>query len=202
MSIEALSDVDGPLAAGLVVLGSLLTVDDVSLRIVEVEAYGGEENGPWPDSAAHSYRGLTSRNRIMFERAGLLYVYRSYGIHLCMNISYGPAGVAGGVLLRAAEIESGHDVVATRRPASQSPHRWAAGPGNLGESAGITLSDNGTDVFDPESRIRLELDEVDCWMSGPRVGVSTAADVPWRLWIPNSAALSEYRRSPRAPAPS
>ncbi|ERB52503.1 hypothetical protein N806_15150 [Rhodococcus sp. P27] len=147
MSIETLENVKNPLEAGLTILGSTLIVDDISLRIVEVEAYGGEKDGPWPDPAAHSYRGQTPRNSVMFGRAGRLYVYRSYGMHFCMNISYGPDGVAGGVLLRAAEIEAGHDVVSARRSPDRPSHQWARGPGNLGASVAITLADNGTDVF-------------------------------------------------------
>lgn len=200
VSVERLASVSSPVEAGLIVLGSALTVDDVVLRIVEVEAYGGEKDGPWPDSAAHSYRGQTARNRVMFGRAGMLYVYRSYGLHFCMNISYGPTGVAGGVLLRAAEIEAGHDAVSTRRHPDRPRHHWARGPGNLGSAVGITLEDNGTDVFDDASRIRLHLKPAERWSAGPRVGVSTAAEVPWRLWIPDSPAVSAYRRSPRAPA--
>lgn len=199
VSIKQLASVTSPLEAGLIILGSTLSVDDVSLRIVEVEAYGGEKDGPWPDPAAHSYRGRTPRNRVMFERAGLLYVYRSYGMHFCMNISYGPTGVAGGVLLRAAEVETGHDVVSGRRSPDRAPRDWARGPGNLGSAAGITLADNGSDVFDRDSRIRLDLSETDNWVAGPRVGVSSAAEIPWRLWIPDSPAVSAYRRSPRAP---
>lgn len=199
MGIKTLAGVTSPLQAGLIILGSTLTVDEVRFRIVEVEAYGGEKDGPWPDPAAHSYRGRTPRNSVMFERAGLLYVYRSYGLHFCMNISYGPVGVAGGVLLRAAEIEAGHEVVAARRPPNRPRDDWARGPGNLGSAAAITLEDNGSDVFDRGSRIRLAVREVKNWAAGPRVGVSTAANVPWRLWVPDSPAVSSYRRSPRAP---
>lgn len=202
VSIKVLADVTSPREAGLIILGSTLTVDDVALRIVEVEAYGGEKVGPWPDPAAHSYRGQTPRNRVMFGRAGLLYVYRSYGMHFCMNISYGPTGVAGGVLLRAAEVVAGDDVVKERRSRARHKYDWARGPGNLGSSVGISLADNGLDVFDPTSRVRLQLGEAEIWSEGPRVGVSTAADIPWRLWIPDSSAVSAYRRSPRAPADS
>ncbi|MBQ7806611.1 DNA-3-methyladenine glycosylase, partial [Rhodococcus sp. (in: high G+C Gram-positive bacteria)] len=92
-----------------------------------------------------------------------------------------------------------HDVVSARRSPDRPSHQWARGPGNLGASVAITLADNGTDVFNPASRIRLELGESKEWVSGPRVGVSTAAEVPWRLWIPDSRAVSAYRRSPRAP---
>ncbi|WP_307828239.1 DNA-3-methyladenine glycosylase [Antrihabitans sp. YC2-6] len=200
MTLGALLDVD-PVTAASRILGATLTVDDVAVRIVEVEAYGGDPAGPWPDPAAHSYRGPTPRNRVMFGEAGTLYVYLSYGMHFCLNVTCGPPGIAGAVLLRSAEVVEGIDVVTQRRPAVRRFSDLARGPGNLGKVLAINLSDNGTRLFDAGSRTRLELDSVDRWQSGPRVGISTAPDRPWRLWLPESAAVSAYRRNPRAPAP-
>ncbi|WP_305091514.1 DNA-3-methyladenine glycosylase [Prescottella sp. R16] len=197
---EILRDADHPLTAARAVLGAVLTVGSVRARIVEVETYGGEPDGPWPDPAAHSYRGRTPRNAVMFGDAGHLYVYRSYGMHFCANVSYGRDGVAGGVLMRAAEILSGDDLVATRRPAIRRPSDAARGPGNLGSALGLSLDHNGIDLFGTDPGMSLELCSVDEVRSGPRVGVAVAADRPWRLWVPGSAAVSAYRRSPRAPA--
>ncbi|WP_430332669.1 DNA-3-methyladenine glycosylase [Rhodococcus sp. ACT016] len=199
---DALRNVEHPLDAARVVLGATLTVGTVRARIVEVEAYGGERSGPWPDPASHSYRGRSPRNAVMFGEAGHLYVYRSYGMHFCANVSYGPDGIAGGVLLRAAEIVDGAELVATRRPAIRRPADAARGPGNLGSAMGLTLDHNGFDLFGVDPGMRLLLGEAGDYRSGPRVGVAVAADVPWRLWLPGSAAVSAYRRSPRAPAPT
>lgn len=134
----------------------------------------------------------------MFGPAGHLYVYRSYGMHFCMNVSYGPVGTAGGVLLRAGEILDGAETVRARRSRVTRPADFARGPGNLGSATGVTLADNGAPLFAADSPIRLEITESEGWVSGPRVGVSAAADRPWRFWIPESAAVSAYRRSPRA----
>lgn len=194
-----LRDAAHPLDAARAVLGATVTVGTVRARIVEVEAYGGGPAGPWPDPAAHSYRGRTPRNAVMFGEAGHLYVYRSYGMHFCANVSYGPDGVAGGVLLRAAEILSGHDLVATRRPAVRRPSDAARGPGNLGSALGLTLDHNGADLFGTDPGLCIELAPAGEFRSGPRVGIAVAAELPWRLWMPDSAAVSAYRRSPRAP---
>ena len=201
VDVDALRDAD-PLTAASRVLGAILTVGDVAARIVEVEAYGSDPSGPWPDPAAHSYPGPTPRNRVMFGTAGVLYVYSSYGIHRCMNVVCGPEGVAAAVLLRSAEIVSGIDIVTARRPTARRPNDLARGPGNLGQAVGVQLSDNGTRLFDPASEIRLELRGAESWSIGPRVGISVAADRPWRLWLPDSPAVSAYRRSPRAPQPN
>lgn len=191
-----------PLTAARRLLGATLWSGPVAARIVEVEAYGGDPAGPWPDPAAHSGRGRTPRTAAMFGPPGRLYVYLSYGMHTCVNIISGPDGVASGILLRSAEITAGHEIARHRRPAARSDIDLARGPGNLGSALGIGLDDYGTDVFAPESAIRLELAppaDPSRIAAGPRVGVSTAADRPWRLWLPESAAVSAYRRSPRAP---
>lgn len=189
-----------PPAAARRLLGSTLWSGPVGVRIVEVEAYGGDPAGPWPDPASHSGRGRTKRNAVMFGPAGVLYVYLSYGMHMCVNVTSGPDGTASAVLIRSGEVIAGSDTARERRPAARTDTDLARGPGNLGSALGITLSDYGTPLFDPASPIRLELNgaidpaEIS---NGPRVGVSSAADVPWRFWIA-SPAVSVYRRSPRA----
>lgn len=144
MAFERLTAVD-PLKAAHTILGATLCAGEVVLRITEVEAYGGPEDGPWPDPAAHSYRGRTSRNAVMFGPAGHLYVYRSYGLHHCANISVGADGVAAAVLLRGAEVVAGEETVRARRTAGTPASNLARGPGNLAEALGLTLADNGID---------------------------------------------------------
>ena len=190
-----------PLTAARRLLGAVLVGREVSAMIVEVEAYGGPDDGPWPDAASHSYRGPGLRNSVMFGAAGRLYTYRSHGIHVCANVVCATEGVAGAVLLRAAAVESGLDVAQGRRGESARPAALARGPGNLCSAMGITMEDNGIDLFDAESPIRLELGAKQNGVSGPRVGVSKAADRPWRLWLAGRPEVSLYRRSPRAPAP-
>jgi DNA-3-methyladenine glycosylase len=190
-----------PVEAARRLLGATLTGRGVVATIVEVEAYGGVPDGPWPDAAAHSYRGVTGRNAVMFGPAGRLYTYRSHGIHVCANVVCGSDGVAAAVLLRAAVIETGLDVAKSRRGATIRPRALARGPGNLCSAVGIIMADNGIDLFDVNSPVRLKLNSALEATSGPRVGVSQAADRPWRLWLPGRAEVSAYRRSPRAPAP-
>ena len=96
-----------PLSAARLLLGSVLTGRGVSAVIVEVEAYGGPQNGPWPDAASHSFRGPGLRNSVMFGPPGVLYTYRSHGIHVCANVVCATAGVAAAVLLRAGSDPGG-----------------------------------------------------------------------------------------------
>ena len=190
-----------PVAAAHRLLGAILTGRGVSAIVVEVEAYGGVPDGPWPDAAAHSYRGLSGRNAVMFGPPGRLYTYRSHGIHVCANVSCGPDGTAAAVLLRAAALEDGTETARARRGELVRAAALARGPGNLCSALGITMDDNGIDLFDPASPVNLELGEPLTAVSGPRVGVSQAADRPWRFWLPGCPEVSAYRRSPRAPAP-
>ena len=190
-----------PVAAAHRLLGATLIGRGVRATVVEVEAYGGVPDGPWPDASAHSYRGLNGRNAIMFGPPGHLYTYRSHGIHVCANVSCGPDGVAAAVLLRAAAIDAGLDVAQDRRGAAVRTVALARGPGNLCSALGITMADNGIDLLDPKSPVRLILNEAQGAVSGPRVGISQAADRPWRLWLAGRPEVSAYRRSPRAPAP-
>jgi DNA-3-methyladenine glycosylase len=188
-----------PLTSARRILGAVITVADVSARIVEVEAYGGPPDGPWPDAAAHSYRGRSPRNAVMFGPPGRLYTYRSHGIHVCANVSCGAEGAAAAVLLRAAVIEAGLATARWRRGSAVVPTALARGPGNLCAALGITMDDNASDLFDPRSPVTVTLGEPVDGLAGPRVGVSRAADRAWRLWIPGFAEVSAYRRSPRAP---
>jgi len=188
------------LAVARRLLGAVVIAGSVRARIVEVEAYGGPVDGPWPDAAAHSYRGPTQRNAVMFGPPGRLYTYRSHGIHVCANVSCGADGVAAAVLLRAAVVESGAAAASRRRGPAVRAAALARGPGNLCAALGITMEHNGIDLLADESPIRLQLGSpVAGECSGPRVGVSVAADRHWRFWLPGRPEVSAYRRSPRAP---
>jgi DNA-3-methyladenine glycosylase len=190
-----------PVSGARRLLGAELRGRDVVATIVEVEAYGGPEDGPWPDPASHSFRGPRLRNTVMFGPAGRMYTYRSHGIHVCANVVCAWDGTAGAVLLRAAVIDDGEPVARLRRGLTPAPAGLARGPGNLCSALGIGMDDNGIDLFDPDSPIRLVLGAPRIGVAGPRVGVSTAADRRWRFWLPDHPEVSAYRRSPRAPAP-
>ena len=189
-----------PVDAARRLLGCVVENGPVALRIVETEAYGGPEGGRHPDPGAHSYRGPTPRAAVMFGPAGHAYVYRSYGIHLCVNITCEADGEGGAVLLRSAEVLAGHDVVAARRrsPSGVVPpeKRWAMGPGNLGSALGIGLEDSGRDVLDQHSDLRLvrgDTVEPALVRSGPRVGLTVATGRPWRFWVDGHPAVSTWR---------
>jgi DNA-3-methyladenine glycosylase len=190
-----------PLTAAKLLLGATLTATGASAVVVEVEAYGGVPDGPWPDAASHSYRGRGGRNEIMFGPAGRLYTYRSHGIHVCANVTCGPDGTAAAVLIRAGMLTDGLDLARARRGPAVRDVALGRGPGNLCSALGITMADNGLDLFDPASAVRLELGDPQPAVSGPRVGVSKAADRPWRFWLAGHPEVSAFRRSPRAPIP-
>ena len=193
-------DVD-PVSAARLLLGAVISCGGVRARIVEVEAYGGPPHGPWPDAAAHSYRGQTERNAVMFGPPGRLYTYRSYGIHVCANVSCGADGSAAAVLLRAASVQAGWAVARHRRGPTVPTAGLARGPGNLCSALGIAMAHNGVDVFDPDSPVTVELGVPGRVDAGPRVGVSQAADRAWRFWLPGVPEVSAYRRSSRAQPP-
>lgn len=190
-----------PVSAARRLLGSRLWSRGVEAEIVEVEAYGGPPDGPWPDAASHSYRGSGMRNAVMFGRAGLLYTYRSHGIHVCANVVCGPDDTAAAVLLRAAVIVEGGEIAQNRRGEAVATRALARGPGNLCSALGIMLSDNGTDLLAADSPVTLTLGGARDSAAGPRVGVSKAADRRWRFWLADHPEVSAFRRSPRAPAP-
>jgi DNA-3-methyladenine glycosylase len=173
-------------------LGRTLHGHGVAVRITEVEAYGGVE-----DPASHAYT-RTQRSEIMYGPPWRLYVYRSYGMHFCANIVTGPTEKAAAVLIRAGEVVGGIDLARERRPGVKDV-ALARGPGNLARTLALTLDDLGTDLLGRDG-VRLgeppiARPEVS---AGPRVGVSKAADVPWRFWVTGDPTVSAYRRNPRA----
>lgn len=173
-------------------LGRTLHGHGVTARITEVEAYGGVH-----DPASHAYT-RTARSEIMYGDPWRLYVYRSYGMHFCANVVTGPSETASAVLVRAGEVTEGVEVARGRRPAVKDA-MLARGPGNLARALGLTLEDLGTDLLRPDGvRLGEPPAEAPPITEGPRVGVSKAADVPWRFWITGDPTVSAYRRSPRA----
>lgn len=189
-----------PVTSARRLLGCVIEHGPVALRIVETEAYGGPDSGRQPDPGAHSFRGPTPRSAVMFGPAGHAYVYRSYGIHLCVNITCEEDGEGGAVLLRSAEVLTGHDVVADRRRSRAGvvppQDRWAMGPGNLGSALGVGLADSGRDVLRPDSDLRLlsGTTVADARVrSGPRVGLTVATGRPWRFWVDGHPAVSAWR---------
>jgi DNA-3-methyladenine glycosylase len=174
-------------------LGCLLTANDVTVRLTEVEAYGGLGN----DEASHAHRGRTPRNEVMFGPAGHAYVYFTYGMHWCLNVVCGPSGTASAVLLRAGEVVSGLDTATQRRPTARSPVELARGPARLCQALGIDRGANGLDLL-ADGPVRLEAPSVRVrpsqLSSGPRVGVTGAHDRAWRFWITADPTVSVYRR--------
>jgi DNA-3-methyladenine glycosylase len=177
-------------------LGKLLTKPSEGLvaRIVETEAYQQD------DPACHAYQRRTARNEPLYGPPGHAYVYFSYGMHWCLNIATGTDGIAEGCLLRAAVPLEGLHCMRQRRGSARD-RDLLRGPGRLGQAYGLQPEHSGSDVCG-QGPIRFADDG--CrpeTTSGPRVGVSVAADTPWRFWVPSSPWVSSYKRSPRAPAP-
>ena len=175
---------------------------EVEAIIVEVEAYEGLD-----DPASHAFRGPRGRARVMFGPAGHLYVYLSYGMHLCANVVCEPAGTAAAVLLRAALVTEGEGTVrARRRRPSGSALDVAAllrGPGNLGAGLGLSLDDNGLDLCEGGSRLRVLRRACRPPLAvGPRVGISRAADRPLRFaWAGHPAVSRPMPRAAWGPLP-
>lgn len=175
-------------------LGAHLRVDDVVLRITEVEAYLAET-----DPGSHAYRGAGKRNAVMFGPPGRLYTYFTYGMHTCANVVCSPEGTASAVLLRAGEVVEGVETARARRATSRSDVDLARGPARLCVALGIRLDDNGADLTTDRFALTLPDRPVDS-LTGPRTGVSGSGgsvDYPWRFWIPGEPSVSPYRRSPR-----
>jgi DNA-3-methyladenine glycosylase len=176
-------------------LGAHLRVDDVVLRITEVEAYLAET-----DPGSHAYRGPGKRNAVMFGPPGRLYTYFTYGMHTCANVVCSPEGTASAVLLRAGEVVEGIESARQRRTTSRTDADLARGPARLCVALGIRLDDNGAQLDAGRFALEASGHPPTTVSTGPRTGVSGAgggADYPWRFWIPGDATVSPYRPSAR-----
>ena len=162
------------------------------VELTEVEAYAGEA-----DPASHAFRGPTPRNTVMYGAAGRVYVYFSYGMHNCVNLVCSPPGTASAVLVRAGRVVSGADEARARR-GDVADAALARGPGNLAKAMGVTLEATGTTLWDGPLRWRPRVAATaGAARCGPRVGVSRAADIAWRLWLDGDPSVSTYRRHPK-----
>jgi len=167
-------------------IGATFLVDGVGGRIVELEAYHHE------DPAAHGYRGRTARNASMFGPPGHAYVYRSYGIHWCVNFVCEAEGVADAVLIRA--LEPTHGLAEMRRRRGLDDERLlCAGPGRLCQALAITGKHDGLPLDRPPFRLEPRTEPATL-VRGPRIGISRAADLPWRYGLAGSRYLSRPLR--------
>jgi DNA-3-methyladenine glycosylase len=174
-------------------IGCTLLVDGVGGPIVEVEAYDHE------DPASHGFRGETARNRSMFGPPGHAYVYRSYGIHWCLNLVCEEKGVAAAVLLRGLEPAYGVEEMRARRGLDE-PRLLCSGPGRLCQALVVTGEHDGLPLDRPPFELRAREDEPEL-VAGPRVGITQAADLPWRYGLAGSPFLSRnFRTNARRPA--
>jgi DNA-3-methyladenine glycosylase len=167
-------------------VGATLLVDGVGGRIVEVEAYDHE------DPASHGYGGRTARNAAMFGPPGHAYVYRSYGIHWCLNLVCEEEGVANAVLVRALEPTHRLDAMRARRGA-EDPRLLCSGPGRLCQALGVTREHDGLPLDRPPFELRPREGDVDV-AAGPRIGITRAVDLPWRYGESGSRFLSRPLR--------
>jgi DNA-3-methyladenine glycosylase len=167
-------------------IGVTLLVDGVGGPIVEVEAYDHE------DPAAHGYGGLTERNRSMFGPPGHAYVYRSYGIHWCLNCVCEPEGVANAVLIRAVEPTHGVEAMAARRRVDD-PRLLASGPGRLTQALGVTREHDALPLDRPPFALLPRAAEPEV-VTAPRIGITKAAERPWRYGLAGSRFLSRAIR--------
>lgn len=164
-------------------IGATLLVDGVGGTIVETEAYDHE------DPASHSFSGPTKRNAAMFGPPGRVYVYRSYGIHWCLNLVCGAAGHGAGVLIRALVPDAGIDIMRSRRGLDDI-RLLCAGPGRVGQALGITSEYNGLPIDAAPFSLVSKIAPV-VVVTGPRIGISKAIDVPWRFGLAGSSFVSK-----------
>ena len=169
----------------------------VAVELTEVEAYEGKS-----DPASHAYRGKTQRNAVMFGPPGHAYVYFTYGMHFCVNlVCLGEGDSASAVLLRAGAVIAGEDLARARRTRGEAriaSRDLARGPARLCQALDIDRSLDGADACTADSPLRMrtganKLARSAHIVTGPRVGVSSAADVPWRFWFEGEPTVSAYR---------
>jgi DNA-3-methyladenine glycosylase len=166
-------------------IGYRLAIGPTAGVIVETEAYEAS------DPACHAYVGRTARNEVLFGPPGHAYVYLSYGIHSLLNFVTEPEGTASAVLIRALEPTEGIDLMRERR-GQERIETLCSGPGKLAEALGIDLSLNGADLFQPPFELSEPAGEwatVDV-VTGPRIGITKAADLPWRYCVSGSRYVS------------
>jgi DNA-3-methyladenine glycosylase len=164
-------------------IGATLLVNGVGGVIVEVEAYHHT------DPAAHSFNGPTPRNRIMFGPPGYVYVYRSYGIHWCVNFVCELEDSASAVLIRA--LQPTHGLAAMRKRRGLEDDRLlCSGPGKLTQALGITIFHNGLPLDEPPIAIHARVGDADV-VAGPRIGITKAVELPWRYGLKGSKYLSK-----------
>lgn len=165
----------------------------IEVRLTEVEAYAGEV-----DPGSHAFRGRTARNSVMFGPPGHTYVYFTYGMWHCLNLVCGPEGHAGGVLLRAGEINVGAGLARVRRVSARNDKELAKGPARLATALNVDRTLNGSDLFAGPAPALSVLHGTppppDQVRSGPRTGVGgDGAHQPWRFWIESDSTVSPYR---------
>ena len=168
-------------------VGATLLVEGVGGTIVEVEAYDHE------DPAAHGYRGRTARNASMFGPPGHAYVYRSYGVHWCLNLVCEDEGKASAVLLRALQPMFGLGAMRARRGV-EDPRLLCSGPGRLCQALGVTREHDGLPLDAPPFQLEGREERVEV-VAGARVGITRAADVPWRYALAGSRFVSRPLRA-------
>jgi DNA-3-methyladenine glycosylase len=177
-----------PLAVGPELLGKVLVTPSGTGRIVEVEAYDGQN-----DPGSHAYRGRTPRTAVMFGPPGRLYVYFTYGMHWCANLVCRHEGVAAAVLVRALAPLTGLDEMRARRPAARRDTDLCNGPAKLCAALGIDGSHNGIDTTDPGAFVQVADDGV-APPAHPvvttRIGLGNGGDLPWRWYVPGDPNVS------------
>jgi DNA-3-methyladenine glycosylase len=172
------------LAVARDLIGATLLVNGVGGRIVEVEAYHQTE------PAAHSYRGLTPRTAVMFGPPGHAYVYRSYGLHWCLNFVCEAEGSAAAVLVRAIEPLEGLAAMHERRAGIDDPRLLCAGPGRLCAAMNVTVAQNGLPLDRSPFELRARPDKPEI-ITGQRIGITKAVEKPWRFGLKESRYLSK-----------
>ena len=172
-------------------LGRHLRLGGVTLRITEVEAYGGPA-----DTASHARSGRTPRNAPMWEAGGRAYVYFCYGMHHMLNVVTGPAGLAEAVLIRSCEPVAGLDTVLARRGGVKGP-ALLTGPGKVAQALGVDLGFTGHLLYEPGGLELLAGTPAEGVLRGPRVGVDFASDLdrarPWRFAAAGTPWVSQRR---------